>query len=161
MKYLDKNTYEIIDSDNYILVDDDIAEAISILNKKGYHTLFSCSGHFDGRARVAISSIDKLDEIKKCDYYTIGHVFKDSFEFFFDYSFTGPYILFDQYYEFLTLPNNLNYENDDGKGYIGKVISFYDENGIPRERNSIEKEVREVQKSLLDWAKELPNKESY
>ena len=37
-KYIDSNTFEIVN--NIIEVDEDIAETISILNKKGYYTKF-------------------------------------------------------------------------------------------------------------------------
>ena len=42
-KYIDKKTFEIVD--NVFEVDEDIADIISILNKKGYYTKFCCSGH--------------------------------------------------------------------------------------------------------------------
>lgn len=42
-KYINNNTYEIIN--NVFEVDDLMGETISILNKKGYHTLYCCSGH--------------------------------------------------------------------------------------------------------------------
>lgn len=42
-KYLNGNTFEIVN--DIFEVDDLIAETISILNKKGYHTLYCCSGH--------------------------------------------------------------------------------------------------------------------
>lgn len=49
MKYIDKKTFEIIDDSNYFEVDDNIANTISVLNKKGYKTKACCSGHNDGR----------------------------------------------------------------------------------------------------------------
>ena len=42
-KFIDINTFEI--KDNYFEVDDNIAEAISLLNKKGYKTRNCCEGH--------------------------------------------------------------------------------------------------------------------
>ena len=42
-KYINKETFEIVD--NIFEVDEDIAETISILNKKGYYTKYCCSGH--------------------------------------------------------------------------------------------------------------------
>lgn len=42
-KFIDINTFEI--KDNYFEVDDNIAEAISLLNKKGYTTKNCCEGH--------------------------------------------------------------------------------------------------------------------
>lgn len=48
-KYIDIKTFDIID--DVFEVDEYIAEAISILNKKGYYTKYCCSGHTfdDGR----------------------------------------------------------------------------------------------------------------
>jgi len=42
-KYIDKKIYELLD--NVFCVDKEIAETISLLNKKGFHTLSSCSGY--------------------------------------------------------------------------------------------------------------------
>ena len=42
-KYLNNNTFEIVN--DIFEVDDLIGKTISILNKKGYHTLYCCSGH--------------------------------------------------------------------------------------------------------------------
>ena len=39
-KYIDKTTFDIVE--NVFDVDDDIANSISILNKKGYYTQYSC-----------------------------------------------------------------------------------------------------------------------
>lgn len=53
MKYMDVETFNIVDSSiicdldlsNCCELDDEIAEVIGILNKKGYRTAFCCSGH--------------------------------------------------------------------------------------------------------------------
>ena len=48
MKYINLETFEITTEEPKIFeVDDEIAEAILLLNKKGYKTLFSCAGHTD------------------------------------------------------------------------------------------------------------------
>ena len=44
-KYIDSKTFDIIENPDFFKVDYDIAETISVLNKKGYRTIFSCSGH--------------------------------------------------------------------------------------------------------------------
>lgn len=41
-KYIDKKTFEIVD--NVFKVDEDIADTISILNKKGYYTKYYMNG---------------------------------------------------------------------------------------------------------------------
>ena len=45
MTYIDAKTFDIVENPSVFEVDNKIAEAISILNKKGYRTIFSCQGH--------------------------------------------------------------------------------------------------------------------
>ena len=53
MKYMNMTTYEISDyaprcnENGFCEIDDNIADAIAMLNKKGYYTAFCCSGHMD------------------------------------------------------------------------------------------------------------------
>lgn len=45
-RFINLETYEITENpENYIYADKDIVETIAVLNKKGYKTTSSCSGH--------------------------------------------------------------------------------------------------------------------
>lgn len=65
-KYLNSNTFEIIN--NVFEVDDLMGETISILNRKGYHTLYCCSGH-----------------VKDPRLYEKYHLHKDELDSIYDY----------------------------------------------------------------------------
>jgi hypothetical protein len=48
ISFINKKTYEVVDElEDFIYCDYDLRYIIAELNKKGYKTLFSCSGHFD------------------------------------------------------------------------------------------------------------------
>lgn len=149
-KYINKNNYEIID--DIIEVDSLIAKTISILNQKGYNTLYCCSGHVkDPRVyekyQIKINEmsdfpdsyiVDKTDE-----YYTVLK----------PYSFTSTYIKFDKDYKFNILPNGFTIDEDN---VLEKIIEFYD-NGIKRKSNEIQEEINKTNEELLNWALELNN----
>lgn len=58
MAYINKNDFSILDyikdedQENYFECDELIAPAISLLNKKGYETIFCCSGHPFGHVQT-------------------------------------------------------------------------------------------------------------
>ena len=74
MAYINKNDFSIIKScqdpriiDNYFECDDLIAPAISLLNRKGYRTVFCCSGHpyatIEAASVVSIPTKEELGDI--------------------------------------------------------------------------------------------------
>lgn len=46
-KYINTENFEVIENPTFFEVDEEIAEAVCILNKKGYKTQYSCAGHND------------------------------------------------------------------------------------------------------------------
>lgn len=144
-KYIDKNTFEIVD--NVFEVDEQIADTISILNKKGYLTLYSCSGHVKDPRLYEKYPIEKADDC--CDSFII-----DDKSILIPYLSTRIYILFDKEYSFKTLPKNFIIENLDCKSIIFKEIDFYI-NNIKRKSNDIQKEINESNNDLLEWAQNL------
>ena len=75
-KYISTDNYEIIENPNFFEVDEEIAETISILNKKGYITLFSCAGHNNKSCYKASASIDMLEDSKKDLMYILEKLIK-------------------------------------------------------------------------------------
>ena len=61
-KYINSKTFEIID--DVFEVDEDIAEAISILNKKGYYTKYCCSGHVKDPRLYESYPLEKVENKK-------------------------------------------------------------------------------------------------
>lgn len=143
-KYIDKNTFEIVD--NVFEIDEDIALTISILNKKEYHTLYCCSGHVKDSRIYEKYPIEKVD----VDY--------DSYKIDDKYILIPPldttiYILFTEDYNFNNLPTGFTKD----KNHMEKVIEYYD-NGIKKSNNEILKEIKDSNYELLEWAKSLPSR---
>lgn len=152
-KYISTKTYEIINDIDFFEVDDDIAEIVSILNKKGYITNACCSGHHNGichKFEADISLLDKTD-----DNFTIGKIYKDKFEYFTGYQETRIYIMFKEKYIFKTLPKDFILEdNNSNVTIISKTISFY-EDGMLKSDNVINEELKKAQYDLLSWVKKI------
>jgi len=152
-KYINKNTFEIID--DIFEVDEDIAETISVLNKKGYHTLYCCSGHNRDPRLYEKYHIKKTDDCNynNVDSYVVDEK-DDSYNLLKAYTYTGIYIMFDKDYKFSNLPNA--FYKDDNNTIRSNKINYY--NGNKRKNgNDIDKEIRNLNNDLLDWAKSLPN----
>lgn len=149
-KYINKNTFEIVD--NVFEVDDDIAETISILNKKGYYTSFSCSGHVKDSRLYELYDIN--DKSIFDDTY-LGYIV-DSDEvnskILLPYTFTQIYIMFTSKHDFINLPNGF-YMVDNNT--IEMIIDYY-VNGERKDLNDIDKEIKVANRVLLEWAKSLP-----
>lgn len=149
-KYINYDNFEI--NNEYFEVDDLIAESISLLNKKGYKTLFSCSGHVKNpnlyekyRYRK-----DEFEPMESSEYYIIKED-SEYIETLEPYSFTSCYIMFDKEYHFENLPDGFSlYENN----VIDRIIYFY-ENKNKRKSDDIQKEIEHVNQILLNWIKEL------
>ncbi|MBQ9072768.1 MAG: hypothetical protein IJY25_06390 [Bacilli bacterium] len=149
-KYIDKNTFEIVD--NVFEVDEDIAETISILNKKGYYTLYSCSGHVKDPRLYEKYIVQKNDGDNLIDSYIVDKEQK-SYSVLKPYTFTVVYIKFDKDYKFNNLPNGFTKKDDN---IIEKIINYYD-NGKKIKSDVIDQEINFSNKILLEWAKKLPN----
>lgn len=143
-KYIDKDTYEVVD--NIFEVDEAIADTISILNKKGYYTLYSCSGHVKNPRIYEKYPLNSVD-----DYYE-SYIVDEKYVLV-PFSYTYIYILFDKHYHFNILPSKFHY---DSKNIISQKI-FYYEKGIKKKSANIQKEIDDANNELLEWAKKLSN----
>lgn len=165
-KYINKNTFEIINNPDFFEVDDEIAETVIILNKKGYKTNYSCAGHNKSGFLYTTQKepVEFLKEwLKKYgDDVTTNYLGKDS-EYFYhkdEVTVTYTYISFEKKYEFEILPDG--FESDDTTKYfnIGKMCYFYKNNDTKNRTNrktdyEIDEELNKAQKDLLVWAKKL------
>lgn len=149
-KCINSKTFEIMD--DYFEVDDDIANSISLLNKKGYHTLFCCSGHLKDPRLYEKYHVEKKD--------FDGDILNDSYVVYEDdkyidilepYTFTSCYVMFDKDYHFFGLPDGFKLLNNN---VIDRIIPFY-ENGIKRSYEDISKEIKEVNGILYNWVIKL------
>lgn len=149
-KYINNNTYEIIN--NVFEVDDLMGETISILNKKGYHTLYCCSGHVKDHRLYEKYHLhkDELDGIY--DYHIINEE-DDYVDVLIPYQNTFLYIMFDKIYDF-KLPKDFRWV--DEQTIYSYEISYYEDNK-KRNSNDIQKEIESVNKELLYWTLSLPD----
>ncbi len=175
-KYISNEKFEIIENPTFFEVDEEIAETISILNKKGYKTRYCCAGHIEDSCYKVKLPIYLLEEVKSKNISRIGKVEKDFFWYYCgDRAGTGVYISFIKHYKFLTLPNGFMYETadefrekvqsypiseEDKKelvygDYISKIINYIENNKLLDDK-FIEYQIKEANETLLNWAKSLP-----
>lgn len=146
-EYLNTKTFDKVK--NIIEVDSLIIDTISILNKKGYKTLYCCSGHVkDPRIYEEYKiSKDKINDF--VDYY-IKEETEDEYTLLAPYSFTAIYIKFDKKYNFINLPKGFIIKDD----IIEKIVDYY-KNNKRRSLQEIDNEIKLSNKELLNWAKEI------
>jgi hypothetical protein len=172
-KYICTDNYNIIENPNFFDVDEQIAETISILNKKGYRTVYSCAGHNDHSCYKATAFIDLLEKAKEDPNYHVGEIREKDFDYYRDNEISSTYIKFDNHYDFDYLPEGFDYETvnefkerisnielvDGDKGIIyGDTIErtiFYMDNNERKSDEIIDKEIADANRILLEWAKKL------
>ena len=141
-KYINSKTFEIVD--DVFEVDEDIAEAISILNKKGYHTKYCCSGH------VKDPRLYESYPLEKVENKNLGYIIDDE-KILMPYTCTTLYIMFDKEYNFPNIP--ANFIKDDN--VIECFIDYYD-NDNKKSSKTIDEEIKHANTTLLNWVKSLP-----
>lgn len=151
-KYIDTKTFNIVN--NVFEVDKDIAESISLLNKKGYYTRHSCSGHDKDPRMYEMYRVKKSDEFDDKNLGFIVKDNKDDYEILMPNRYTSIYVMFDKKYEFKNLPIGF-YTLNDEVTTIYKDIMYY-ENNIKKKSNDIQSEIDKSNLELLEWVKTLP-----
>lgn len=167
-KYIDSDTFEI--RDNVFEVDGLMAEAISILNKKGYKTRYCCSGHIDNSIHSIKLENDKVENIIKTEDTQYEIVKKGDYSIvYFKTPGTRTYIMFDKDYNFKTIPKGFEKENktelkdgryidvEDEYDVIYKMVYFYSD-GVMKDEEVILNEIYDNNKLFLEWAKGLPER---
>lgn len=164
LAFINKNTFEIKDElDDYIYCDYEIKDIIATLNKKGYKTQYSCAGHNEVGLcwPLHMEEIDKLEEyLKKSEEDKTLHFIKKDDKYFYhkdEKTNAYIYISFCDNYEFEYIPEGFKYELVEGKSYISKKVSFYEEeNHIIRKNDEIiYKELEIAREELLKWSNSL------
>ena len=161
---IDKTTFDICkhaeDHKDVFICDKEIAPAISLLNKKGYETYASCSGHYKIEFYEWFDEdINKLEELKNNPRIIIKNIKEKSFDYWSEVDKTLIYILFKKQYDFQILPEGFKIDTSEGRTSIEYQINFYDEFGNRKKRNIVEKEIEEKCNILKEWVEKLPNKE--
>ena len=162
---IDKETFEVCthaeDHPKVFVCDKPIAPVISILNKKGYKTFASCSGHYRIEFKEYFDKdINSLEEYQKDERIIIKKIKDKTFDYWEEVDKTLLYILFDDKYEFNDLPQEFKLTINNGKNYprtcIECEISYYDKNKNHRKMIDVLNEIDDKCKMLKDWAEKLP-----
>lgn len=164
IKYINLENFEVTDKvEGFIECDWEIADAIALLNKKGYKTLYSCAGHNKNGSLMRTNWepienyqtwIKEYGEDKSCHLVEVD----DKYFYYKDEEHgTYTYVLFDKKYDFENAPLGFEIEEFDGKTNVGKNCYFFADSkkGIRRKDKDIDKELLDNQKNLYEWAKSL------
>ena len=162
---IDKTTFEVCthaeDHPKVFVCDKPIAPVIAILNKKGYKTFASCSGHY----RIEFyehfdEDISKLKKYKRDKKIIIKKIKDNSFDYWEEVDKTVLYILFASKYEFNDLPSEFKLYTNNGLDYprtgIESEISYYDKNNEHRKMIDVLKEIDYKCELLKEWTDKLP-----
>lgn len=158
---VDKDTFEVCthseDHPDVFICDKQIANAVATLNKKGYKTFASCSGHYKVEFYEYFNEdLSHLEKLKKDSHIIIKNIKDDGFDFWSEVTKTGIYILFDKEYDFNDLPEDFVLEIFSGKTRIEHQIYYYDKDNKKRNRQDVEYEIKKYCEILEKWANDLP-----
>jgi len=161
---IDKNTYEVTlhaeDNPNVFICDKMIATSIALLNKKGYKTYASCSGHYKLEFYEWFDEdISKLEEYQNDDRIIIKKIKENSFDYWSEVDSTLIYVLFARKYHFNNIPEGFYEDSLDDRTCINHKIYYYDKENNKKSREVVENEINNYCKKLEEWVKKLPEYE--
>lgn len=163
---IDRTTFEVCthaeDHSKVFICDKSIAPVIALLNKKGYKTFSSCSGHYKLEFYEYFDeNINKLEEYQKNERIIIKKVKDSSFDYWKEVDKTHIYILFADEYKFDNLPSGFIVDTNDGldhlRTYIECEINYYDKNNGRKKMIDVLNEIDDKCNLLKKWAINLPD----
>lgn len=169
MAYINKNDFEIVGyvadekrKENYFECDDLIAPSISLLNKKGYKTIFCCSGHPYATIDVVFSpeipSKEDLGDIEllwveDSDEYSDQCLDIDEFKYaLICKCHYGEvfYIIFEDDYDFPELPGDAYFDKENKGIYWNHDVKATDD-------FSVMCKIFIINKEFYEWVEKLPS----
>ncbi len=159
---IDRDTFEVTihaeDHPKVFVCDKLIAQVIALLNKKGYKTVASCSGHYRIEFYEYLDEdIKYLDEYMHDDKIIIKKIKEKTFDYFQEIDRTHMYILFDRDYHFPTLPDDFTIIKSADRIMLDYTIYYYDENHNHKSISMVMREIENKCKLLEKWATNLPD----
>ena len=166
---IDKESFEVyLHAEDYpkaIICDKSLSKVIALLNKKGYKTFASCSGHYEISFYEYFDiDIKELSEYENDPHVIIKNIRDNKFDCWEEKEKTFTYILFDKIYDFEDLPDGFEYKISQNpitaidRSCIGKYINYYHSDNNRKTRKEIEQEIDENCETLLKWAEKLPER---
>lgn len=164
---IDRNTFEVYthaeDCPFAFVCDKRIAPAIAELNKKGYETMASCGGHYSGGCTEQLNlDISLLEEYQSDAECFIKEIRKDSFDCYIENRQAHIYVLFNERYDFKSIPEGFSIYEDEYNGNKRMTlecdIDYFDEENHKKKMSTIENELDEKCNILKNWAQNLPNR---
>lgn len=161
-RYIDTETFEIYEIHPKVIpCDKEIAVAIANLNKLGYKTMASCSGHYkDGCYEQNNVDLSFLEKTKNDRHFIVREIRDDGFDCWIENIRSTIYIAFDKKCIPKTLPEGF-YLHDEPEFEFASIehnVDYYQDEA-QRSRKSIEEEIKKYQEILNNWASNLPKRE--
>ena len=163
---IDRDTFDVCmhaeDHPGVFICDKSIAPVIALLNKKGYKTFSSCSGHYKLEFYEYFDEdINNLEEYQKDERIIIKKVKSNSFDYWREVDKTHIYILFADEYKFDNLPSGFEIGINDGldylRTYIECEINYYNKNKEHKKRIDVLNEIDNKCNLLKEWVISLPD----
>ena len=157
---IEKDTYKVYkhaeDCPYAFICDKQIADSVALLNKKGYLTFASCSGHYKIEFyEWFCDDLSKLEDYKNDSKIIIKEIKNNGFYYWDEIDFTEMYVLFNKRYKFRNLPKDFDIDyNSDNKTSIYHRINYY-KNNKRKSRKEVETEIEKYSKMLFNWVNSL------
>ena len=153
--FIDNETFAIYkEIPNGFICDQRLASALSNLNKLGYFTKSSCEGKSEIKFYEDTASLDRLEEAKNETSIIILQINEDNFVYWSEITGTSTYIMFQEKYDFPSLPLGFTREED---GTLRRHIYFYNDN-VRKTQKEINEEIEQNCNILNEWTKNLSKK---
>lgn len=148
------------DNPDYFICDKRVSKAIAILNQKGYETLASWGGHYNGGCSEGRNvDISFLKEAKENKHIYIREVREKDFDYYAQNETSHIYVLFKKVY-FDKAPEGFTLETDEYAGLKRNIIScdvnYFKENDDKMTWSEVEIALDKYAKILENWAEKLP-----
>lgn len=149
--------------ENGFEVDEQIADIIILLNKKGYKTTNSCAGHYKEdtayKEIVPKNTVTKEEFFKYLNQHDLKFLGEDENNYYYEGIILGEatYIMFDKDVVLPFYPEGFDFD-EIGNDVSRRLPFYYDEEKAKNKKDQsiIELEIENAMKSLETWATKLP-----
>lgn len=149
--------------ENGFEVDEQLADTIILLNKKGYKTINSCAGHYKDdtvyKETVPKNTVTKEEFFKYLNQHDLRFLGEDENNYYYEGIILGEatYIMFDKDVVLPFYPEGFVFD-ETGNDVSRRLPFYHDEEKAKnkKEQSTIDLEIEIAIKSLEIWAMKLP-----